>query len=60
MWGYKQYRQTRLVVVNNLVQLEAHSADLVELVRILDIVADLVIEDTRGLDYSVGLMVLVG
>lgn len=41
------------MVVHDLVQFEAHGADLVELVRILDVVADLVVENTRGLDDPV-------
>jgi hypothetical protein len=51
--GLDTDRRTGLVIVHNLVQLEAHGANLVDLVRVLDIVTYLVIEDTRGLNYPV-------
>jgi hypothetical protein len=46
-------RRTRLVVVHNLVQLESHGANLIHLIRVLDIVANLVVEDACGLDDPV-------
>jgi hypothetical protein len=51
--GLNKDRRTGLVIVNDLVQLEAHGTDLVNLIRVLDIVAYLVIEDTGRLNYPV-------
>ena len=39
------------MVVHHLVKLKTHGADVVELVRILDMVTNLVVEDTCRLDY---------
>jgi hypothetical protein len=43
------------MVVHHFMQLEAHGADLVDLVCVFDVVADLVVEDACGLDDPVWL-----
>lgn len=46
----KYNRLTCLVVVNLLVQRESGVANLVNLVDVLNIVANLVVDDSRGID----------